>query len=186
MDKFSKRLDNLTLKKEFLNIFFSLIFLFIFSLAFVSSETLSELLRKIEPSFIILIVVFIIVFSLIYYSLNKFFKKENQTISVIVSLSIAFLVVYSINKIEIVTNMNSTNFLNNTGFSESLTGWIFLIVSIGLIVFIIKKFTIDALWIIGSLLIAISLFVYEQTFLFILGAFMIVSRFFFKKKKKED
>jgi hypothetical protein len=176
-----KRLKKMSLKKKFLNIFLSLFF--VFSLKFISSETLSEILASIEPSLVILTSLFIIIFALTYFSLNKYFKKENKSISGIIALAVSLLVVYATNRTDILTN---TNFFYTMGISESSAGWIFFLIAAGVLAFLITKFKIDSLWIIGVLIMGISLFVYEKDILFIIGALLIIIRFFFKKKKEED
>ncbi|NMB66925.1 hypothetical protein GYA25_02600 [Candidatus Woesearchaeota archaeon] len=177
----NKELEKTSSKKKFLNIFLSLFF--VFSLKFISSETLSEILASIEPSLVILTSLFIIIFALTYFSLNKYFKKENQSISGIIALAVSLLVIYAVNRADIITN---TNFFYTIGISESSAGWIFFLISAAILAFIITKFKIDSLWIIGVLLMGTSLFVYEKDILFIIGALLIIVRFFFKKKKKEE
>jgi len=178
-----KSKTHLILNKKRDNLIFISLFLFVLSISFASSETLSEILASIEPSLVILTTLFIIVFALTYFSLNKYFKKENQTISGIVALAVSLLVIYAINRTQIITNYN---FLYTIGISESSAGWIFFLIGAAILAFIISKFKIDSLWIMGILLMGLSLFVYEKDILFVIGAFLVIIRFFFKKKKKEE
>lgn len=149
-------------------------FLLLTGISFVSAQGLSELLNSIDQSTILLFAVFIISFSLLFFALNKVFKKENTTISGIISVAISLLIIYGINK----SGFDVQGSLQGIGISAQALGIIIpLVIAAGIIFLIIKlKKKKDILLILGVLSILLSFFVYEKILLITVGVVMIIIR----------
>ncbi len=62
--------------------------------------TLSDLLNMIDAQTMIIVIVFIVSFALLFFSLSKIFKGQ-KAIAGIVAFALAFLITYSINKMDL-------------------------------------------------------------------------------------
>jgi len=154
-----------------------LVFLLFSAIRFVSAQGLGELLNNIDQSTILLFAIFILSFSLLFFALNKAFKKQNTAISGIISVVIAFLIVYGINK----SGFNVEGSLSNIGISAEALGVIVPIIIVAGIIFLIIRLAKDSLLVLGGLFILASFFVYAKLILIVIGAGLIVARMFIKK-----
>jgi hypothetical protein len=158
------------------------IFLSLAIIGFVSAQnSLSDLLNGIDESTVLFFAIFLIVFSLLFFSLNRVFKKENTTVSGIISLALAFLVVYGVSK----SSFDVGDFFSGIGISGDVLGVVLPIVIIAGIIFLIIKLKKNSLLAIGGLLILLSFFVYAKLLLIVVGVILIVVRFFIPKRKGE-
>jgi len=160
-------------------------FLLITIIGFVSSQGLGGILESIDEETVWLFAIFIIAFALLFFSLNKVFRG-NTSIAGIISVVIAFLIVYAVNK----TGLDVQGFFYGIGISQEVLGVILPIVIVAGIVLLIIKMAKNSLLVIGGLLILLSFFVYARTLLIVVGVILIVVRFFIKRgvwepKKKE-
>ena len=160
------------MKKEMLSFFILLV-----SVGFVSSQGLSDILNGIDESTIILFAVFIVSFSLLFFSLNKVFKKENTTTAGIISVVIAFVIVYGISK----SGFNIQDSLYGIGISPEVLGVIIPIIIVAGIILLIINLAKDSLLVIGGLSIVASFFVYSKLILIVVGVILIAVRFFIPK-----
>jgi hypothetical protein len=106
------------------------------------------------------------------------FKKQNTAISGIISVSLAFLLVFWINKSDFDVEGN----LYNIGISPTLLSTLLPIIIIAGTIFLIVQFKKDSLYIIGGALIALSFFVYAKTILIAVGVILIIIRLFLGRK----
>lgn len=152
-----------------------LIISLLFAIGFASAAELSELLAEVDSSLVVLIALFLISFSLSFFALHKIFK-EDKTIPGVISVVLAFLVVYGVNKI----GFDTQDFFYNMGISESTFSLILFMVITGGIIFMIvslkKKKT--AFLILGALMIGLSFFVYAKVLLITLGIILLLIWFF--------
>lgn len=159
-----------------------LIISLLFAISFASASDFSDILAELDSSLVILVALFLISFSLSFFALNKIFKSENSAMAGVISGVIAFLVVYGINK----TGLDTESFFLNLGVSEaSLSLIIFLIIATG-IVFMFVTLKKTALFILGALLIGVSLFVYAKALLMTVGIMLIIAWFFIAVSKKRN
>jgi len=159
-----------------------LVFLLFSTISFVSAQGLGELLNNIDQSTILLFAIFILSFSLLFFALNKAFKKQNTAISGIISVVIAFLIVYGINK----SGFNIEGSLSDIGISPEMLGIVIPLVIIAGIIFLVIRLKENSLLAIGGLLILVSFFVDAKLLLILVGVILILVRFFiaYGKKKK--
>jgi len=155
-------------------------FILLATMNFASSQGLSELLNGIDESTILLFAVFIIAFSLLFFSLNKVFKKENTTMSGIISIVIAFMIVYGISK----SGFSMQDSLINIGIPSSVLGILVPLIIIAGIIFLIIKLKENSLLAIGGLFIVASFFVYAKLIFIAIGAILIIIRIFLLLRKK--
>ena len=160
------------MKKELL-LFFTLFL----SIGFVSSQGLSDLLNSLDQSTILLFAVFIVSFSIIFFALNRAFKKENTAISGIISVVIAFMIVYGLSR----SGFSLENSLLDIGISQEALGVIIPLIIVAGVIFLIIKLAKDSLIVIGGLLIVLSFFVYARLLLIAIGGILIIVRFFIPK-----
>ncbi len=142
------------------------------SISFASAASLSDLLNQIDESALILFAVFIIAFAVLFFSLNRVFKGNNTT-SGIVSVALALLITYGVNK----TGLDFGGFFLNVGISEEILATALPIVILAGIVLMVIKLAKNSLLVIGGLLILASFFVYSQITLIVIGIILIVLRF---------
>lgn len=148
-------------------------FLFLIAMInFVSAQMgLSDLLSSIDEATLILYAVFIISFSLLFFSLGKLFK-ENRAIAGIVSGAIALVITYTVNK----TGFDISGFFIDLGISEDILLMIVPIIIIAGIIFMIIKFKLNSLVIIGGFFIVFGIFVYGVVLFIIVGIILIIAR----------
>jgi len=161
-----------------------LVFVLLVSINFISAATLSDLLNSIDQSTVLYFSVFIISFSLFFFALGKFFK-DNKLIPGVISVALAFLIVYGINQ----SGLSMENLFFNLGISGDAMEIIFTIapflIAAG-IIFVIVKLKKDSLLVVGGLLIAASFFIYEKTISIVIGIILIIIRIFIPKGKWEN
>ncbi len=175
--------------------FFLIIFQISFSSAqYYESETrqyysnpsfsLSQFLESINPDTLTIFVAFIISFTLIYYSALKFFKRDKVLASVI-SFALSLSIAYGINNL----NFNLQNIFYSLNFPIEIVYLFLFIFSLGAGVFLCIKLRYNALFVIGTLLILLSLtdLIYQKGFTFTSGLILIIlaSLRFLKKKKNK-
>ena len=152
--------------------------LFLLAINFASAVELGELIGTLDQSLVISIALFLVTFSLAFFSLGKIFK-ENKNLSGVIAVTVAFLAVYGINKIE----FDTSNFFYNLGISESAFSlMLFILITAG-IIYMFMKFKKNSLLILGALFIGLSFFVYTKALLIVIGIILIVIRFFIPKGK---
>jgi len=165
----------------------SLIFLFLLLIAinFVSAQDLlSDLLNTLDESMVILSAIFIISFILLFFSLNKtLFKREkNNSMAAIISIVLAFLITYGINK----SGFDVSGFFFNIGISgETFSTIIPFVILAGIIVTIIFLKS-KSLFVFGGLLIFLSFFIYAKTLFIVIGIILLVVGIFLNLKKKKE
>jgi len=93
----------------------------------------------------------------------------------------SLLITYGINK----TGFDISGLFSDIGISGEIFSTILPIVIVAGIVFLIIKFAKNSLLIIGGLFLLLSLFVYAQTLLIVVGVILIAVRFFIPKGKWE-
>ena len=141
-------------------ILFAVLFLSVTLINFTSAQfygrfSLSDFFNSVDESLIVLGLIFVIVFALLNYSLSKFFKG-NKGVSGVVSMAVALLVVYGINR----SGYNYGGLFNNFFFflPTGLIETIWPIVAIGLLIVcwvrysIFKGTGIFLMWIGGALM----------------------------------
>lgn len=168
------------MKRELFGISFA--FLLIASVGFASADSMnvSDLLNAIDESTLVLISIFLITFVLLFFALNRAFKGNTAT-SGIISVMASLLITYGINK----TGFDISGLFSDIGISGEIFSTILPIVIVAGIVFLIIKFAKNSLLIIGGLFLLLSLFVYAQTLLIVVGVILIAVRFFIPKGKWE-
>ena len=151
---------------------------FLLAINFASAADLSEMLSQIDQSLVVLMALFIITFSVSFFSLNKIFK-DNKTMAGVMAGTVAFLAVYGINKIE----FNTPDFFYNLGISESAFSLgIFIAITAG-IIYMFTQLGKDTLVILGTVLMALSFFVYAKALLMTVGIILLVVWFFISVNK---
>jgi hypothetical protein len=158
-------------------------FTFLISIGFISAQgTISDLLNSIDETTLILYAVFLISFTLLFFSLNRVFK-DNRTTSGIISVVIALLIVYGVNK----SGLNIQGVFSDIGISQDILMTIVPIIILLGAILVVIKLKLNSLFVFGALLIFASLFVYEQSLLLVLGLVLIGLWFFISlaTKKKE-
>lgn len=157
------------------------IFSFLFAISFATAADLGEVLGTVDQSLVILIALFLVSFSIAFFSLNKVFK-DNKTMTGVVSGTLAFLVIYGVNKI----NFDTQNFFSEMGISESAFSlMLFILISVG-IVYMSTKLKKDTMLVIGTLLLALSFFVYSKALLMTLGLILLIIWFFVRYNKNNN
>jgi hypothetical protein len=149
----------------------SAIFLMLAATGFVSAAGLSDFLNSIDSSTIMLFAVFILAFVILYFSLSKVFKG-NTTTSGIVSVVLALLITYGINK----TGWDIQGMFYGVGISAEILGVVLPIVLLAGVVFLIIKLKKNSLLALGGLCILASFFVYFKTVLIVVGVILIALR----------
>jgi hypothetical protein len=147
----------------------------LFAINFASAADLSEILGQIDQSIVVLLALFLVSFALAFFSLNKVFK-DNTTMAGIIAVTMAFLVVYGINKM----GFDTPNFFYNLGVSESTFSLaLFIIIAVGIIYMFIKlEKKRYAFLILGALSIGASFFVYAKALLVVIGIALLLIWFF--------
>lgn len=150
----------------------------ILTVSFASAQiSFSDLLNKIDSSLILLSAIFIVAFLLINFSLSKVFK-EQKNIATIMSIVLAFLIVFGINRLE----LDVPSFFFDLGISEDLFLTIIPLILLAGIIFLFvrlpkgkKKYLF---YIVGAFLVAVGFFIFEEAAqLVVLGVALIVFGF---------
>jgi hypothetical protein len=156
-----------------------------YSYGYGGNDIISRFLNSIDSSTILLGSVFILSFALLHFSLSRAFKGENKGTATVMSLVIALLITWGINK----SGLNFEGFFYNLGISGDFLFTIASLLIIGGIIFLIIKLGVGwALTIIGGLLILVSFteLVYQNGLFFILGLIpLIIGIIILVKKNKE-
>jgi hypothetical protein len=158
----------------------SIIFLFLAAISFVNAASLSDLLNQIDEETLVLFAIFLVVFVLLFFSLKKVFRGDTTT-SGIISVMLALLITYGINK----TGFDIQGLFFNIGISGDILSTALPIVIVIGIAFLVIFLAKNSLLAIGGLLILLSFFVYAQTLLIVIGVILIVVRFLIPKGKWE-
>ncbi|MDD5012319.1 MAG: hypothetical protein PHQ66_01580 [Candidatus Nanoarchaeia archaeon] len=157
------------------------IFIFLFAINFVSAQDLlSDLLNTLDESTIVLSGIFIIIFAAVFFALSKSMFKENTPVATIIAAVIAFLSVYGINK----SGYDIGAVFFDAGISESTIMTIVPLLILGAIIFLIIKLKTNSLFVLGGLLIVLSLFVYSKAILIIIAVILFIVGFILVRKKK--
>jgi len=159
-----------------------IIFALVMAVGFVSAQDLlSDLLNTLDESMVILSAIFIISFSILYFSLSKLLFKKNITTSAVISVILAFLITYGVNK----SGFDFNGFFFDIGVSENVLMTIIPLVILGGVVFTIIKLGSKSLFVFGGLLVALSFFVYAKALLIIVGIILFIIGFALWKSKKD-
>lgn len=147
------------------------IFIFLVAINFASAQNLlSDLLNSFDESMVILSAIFIIAFCVLFFSLSKVVFKDNTPIAGILSVVIAFLITYGINK----TGFDFSTYFLDIGISGDVLMTIIPIVIVAGIILAIIFLKGASLFVFGGIMIALSFFVYEKTLLIVLGIIMLI------------
>jgi hypothetical protein len=152
---------------------------------------LNNVLYSIDPNTMLLGLLFIIFYVFINFSLSKVFRKERAS-STIISLCVALLAVYGINK----TSLDISGIFSNIGVSENTTYAVVPWIILGLTILASfakddtgkRRFRFYRLFmILGAFFILLSFFAYEQGITMIIGIVLLVlGLLFFWGSKKKD
>jgi len=147
----------------------------------MAMEVIRNVLGGIDPNTMILGLLFVIFFAIINFALGKSLRDKKT--SGIIAFCISLLAVYGINR----TNFDVSGMFYSIGISEemiyTILPWIILV---GLIFMIWKLKLPLTLMLVGIILIIASFFVYEQTWVLIVGIVLFVLGFllWLRRKKK--
>jgi hypothetical protein len=157
---------------------------FLLAIGFISAQQggLGELLDLVNESTLILSAIFIISFSVLFFSLNKFFKS-NPLVSGAVSLAIALLITYWVNKTGFTIDIQG--WFSGIGISEEMLLTIIPIIILAGAVLLIIKLKTKALLVFGGLFILLGLLAEEGLALIIAGIVVLVIGFALSKKKEK-
>ncbi|MCK9595714.1 hypothetical protein M0R19_00830 [Candidatus Pacearchaeota archaeon] len=147
---------------------FSFLFL-IAMIGFANAQGISDILSSFDESTLILYAVFAITFTILFFALQKTVFKGNNTPAVIIAGALALIATYSINK----TGFDVGGFAIDLGIPEDFLLMLIPIILLGGIIFAIIKFKKEALWIVGSLLLAVGFFTYGGSVFIITGLILI-------------
>ena len=138
--------------------------MFLIGLISAAPLSLSDVLSNIAEGTLIILLVFIISFALIFFALNKTLS-QNIPIAAVISFAMAFGITYWINK----SGFDLSGWVYDLGISSEFLSIFIPIVSIALAVFLVVKLKKNSLFVLGGLLIASSIFVYEKSIVIKIG-----------------
>ncbi|MCL5018336.1 MAG: hypothetical protein M1416_01040 [Candidatus Pacearchaeota archaeon] len=148
-----------------------IVFILVMAVGFVSAQDLlSDLLNSLDESMVVLSAIFIISFSILYFSLSKLLFKKDVTISAVISVILAFLITYGVNK----SGFDFSGFFFDLGISENVFMTIIPLAILGGVVFTIIKLGSKSLLVFGGLLVALSFFVYAKALLIVVGIILLI------------
>jgi hypothetical protein len=156
------------------------VFLLLTMISFASASGLSDILNQIDETTLVLFAIFMVAFVLLFFSLKKVFRGDTTT-SGIISVMLALLITYGVNK----TGFDVQGLLLNIGVSGEILSTLIPIVIVAGIVFLVIFLAKNSLLVIGGLLILSSIFLYAKTLLIVVGVVLIVVRFLIPKGKWE-
>jgi hypothetical protein len=152
---------------------------FVSAYSYYGRFSVGDFLNEIEPSTLILPLLFIIFFTLINFSLSKVFKG-NKAVSGVAAFSVALLLVYWINRM----NIDVESFFYTLGISSDVLLIIIPLFLIGGAIYLRSKFGLSTTMIVfGVLFLLGSLtgIVYETGILAVLGIILLIIGLIMKK-----
>lgn len=143
---------------------------------------LNDFLYNINPNTMVLGLLFIIFFVFIQFALSRTMKDKSS--SGIIAFCISLLAVYGLNR----TSLDLSGMFSNIGITEEILYSVIPFIILAGVIFMIWKLKLSrTLMLVGIALIVASFFVYEQTWVLILGIVLFVIGFllWLRERKKK-
>ncbi len=150
-------------------------------ISFTSAQSvISDIFAGIDATTITLAILFVVFFAVLYFSTSKIFKG-NKTISAVISLALALLLVYWINQ-----SANIGGLFAGIGISGDSLYTIGSIFIIAFTIFLFIKIKSLALFVLGGILIAVAIsgLIYDTTTVAVIGIVLVILGIIFAAKKK--
>jgi len=147
----------------------------------MAMDIIRNMLNAIDPNTMILGLLFVIFFVIIQFALGKSLRDKKS--SGIIAFCISLLAVYGINR----TNFDVSGMFYSIGISEEMIYTIIPFIILAGLIFMIWKLKLPlTLMLVGIILIIASFFVYEQTWVLIVGIVLFILGFllWLRSKKK--